>query len=186
VAGDVKDEADAHALVEAAVGPFGGLDIAFNNAGTLGAIGATTDVATQAWRDTIDTNLTSAFLAAKSQLPAMLSRGGGSMVFTSSFVGYTAGLPQMAAYAASKAGLIGLTQALAIEFIQRSRVRAQHRPDRSGHEAGFDPEKAIGLNATTVLILPGSEGKVPPTVSLSTVPSLDMFSCSRRALPMRS
>ena len=125
VAGDVKDEAVAHALVEAAVGRFGGLDIAFNNAGTLGAIGATTDVATQAWRDTIDTNLTSAFLAAKYQLPAMLTRGGGSMVFTSSFVGYTAGLPQMAAYAASKAGLIGLTQALAVEFALRGiRVNA--------------------------------------------------------------
>ena len=55
----------------------------------------------------------------------MLTRGGGSMVFTSSFVGYTAGLPQMAAYAASKAGLIGLTQALAVEFALRGiRVNA--------------------------------------------------------------
>jgi NAD(P)-dependent dehydrogenase (short-subunit alcohol dehydrogenase family) len=95
---------------------FGGLDIAFNNAGTLGAVGATTEVATQAWRDTVDTNLTSAFLGAKHQLPAMLNRGGGSIVFTSSFVGYTAGLPQMAACAASKSGLIGLTQALVVEF----------------------------------------------------------------------
>lgn len=67
---------------------FGGLDIAFNNAGTLGAVGATTEVATQAWRDTVDTNLTSAFLGAKHQLPAMLNRGGGSIVFTSSFVGH--------------------------------------------------------------------------------------------------
>lgn len=58
----------------------------------------------------------SAFLAAKYQVPAMRKRGRGAIVFTSTFVGYTAGLPNMAAYAASKAGLIGLTQALAAEL----------------------------------------------------------------------
>ena len=46
----------------------------------------------------------------------MLARGGGSIIFTSSFVGHTAGMPGMAAYAASKAGLIGLTQVLAAEL----------------------------------------------------------------------
>jgi NAD(P)-dependent dehydrogenase (short-subunit alcohol dehydrogenase family) len=66
VAGDVKDEAVTHALVEAAVRRFGGLDIAFNNAGTLGSARATTEVATQAWRDTIDTDLTSASSASLS------------------------------------------------------------------------------------------------------------------------
>ena len=55
----------------------------------------------------------------------MLARGAGSVVFTSTFVGYTAGFPGMAAYAASKAGLMGLTQALAVEFGGRSvRVNA--------------------------------------------------------------
>lgn len=46
----------------------------------------------------------------------MIQRGGGALVFTSTFVGYTVGLPQMAAYAASKSGLIGLTQSLATEL----------------------------------------------------------------------
>ena len=116
LAGDVKDEAFAKALVELAVGRFGGLDVAFNNAGTMGEMGATPDVSLSGWEDTIGTNLTSAFLGAKHQLPAMLDRNGGSLIFTSTFVGYTIGLPGMAAYAASKAGLIGLTQALAAEF----------------------------------------------------------------------
>lgn len=116
VAGDVRDEAFAQALVHNAVEHFGGLDIAFNNAGTLGEMGPTLDVSTPGWRDTLDTNLTSAFLGAKHQIPAMLKRGGGSVIFTSSFVGYTVGFPGAAAYAASKAGLIGLTQALAAEF----------------------------------------------------------------------
>ena len=116
LAGDVKDEAFAKALVELAIGRFGGLDVAFNNAGTIGEMGASPDVSLSGWEDTIRTNLTSAFLGAKYQLPAMLERNGGSLIFTSTFVGYTVGLPGTAAYAASKAGIIGLTQALAAEF----------------------------------------------------------------------
>lgn len=116
LAGNVKDEAYAKALVQLAVDRFGGLDVAFNNAGTIGDPGATPDMPLADWEETIGTNLTSAFLGAKYQLPAMLARGGGSLIFTSTFVGYTVGLPGMAAYAASKAGLIGLTQALAAEF----------------------------------------------------------------------
>ena len=116
VAGDVRDEALAKALVDAAVEHFGGLDIAFNNAGALGAMGSVADVSLEGWRDTLDTNLTSAFLGAKYQVPAMLARGGGSIIFTSSFVGSTVGFPGMAAYAASKAGLTGLTQVLAAEL----------------------------------------------------------------------
>lgn len=68
------------------------------------------------WRDTVDTNLTSAFLGAKHQVPALVERGGGSLIFTSTFVGHTVGMPGMAAYAASKAGLIGLVQVLATEW----------------------------------------------------------------------
>lgn len=116
LAGDVKEEAFAKTLVETAVGEFGGLDVAFNNAGTLGEMGATPDVSLSGWNDTIETNLTSAFLGAKYQIPAMLDRGNGSLIFTSTFVGYTAGMPGVAAYAAGKAGLIGLTQTLAAEF----------------------------------------------------------------------
>src|SRR4029453_328303 len=115
-AGDVKDEAFAQSLVAAAIRSFGGLDIAFNNAGALGEMGPTPHVSLNGWTDTIETNLTSAFLGAKYQIPAMLDRGGGSLIFTSSFVGYTAGMPGVAAYAASKSGLIGLTKALAAEF----------------------------------------------------------------------
>ncbi|TGT91142.1 MULTISPECIES: SDR family oxidoreductase [unclassified Mesorhizobium] len=116
LAGDVTDETYAKALVELAVGSFGGLDIALNNAGSVGLMGPVPDMSAQTWHGTMDTNLTSAFLGAKYQIPAMLERGGGSLIFTSSFVGYTAGMPGMAAYAAAKAGLIGLTQVLAAEY----------------------------------------------------------------------
>jgi NAD(P)-dependent dehydrogenase (short-subunit alcohol dehydrogenase family) len=126
LAGDVREEAFAKALVELATSKFGGVDIAFNNAGTLGKLGLSVpDLALVDWTDTLATSLSSAFLGAKYQIPAMLKRGGGSLIFTSSFVGYTVGFAQTAAYAASKAGLIGLTQALAAEYgPQNIRVNA--------------------------------------------------------------
>lgn len=125
LAGDVREEAYAEALVAHAVAAYGGLDIAFNNAGWTGEMGETTAVSSQGWRDTIDTNLTSAFFGAKYQIPAMLRRGSGSLIFTSTFVGVTAGMPGMAAYAAAKAGLLGLTQVLAAEYGPRKiRVNA--------------------------------------------------------------
>jgi len=125
LAGDVTDEGYARALVALARERFGGLDVAFNNAATVHPMGPTTDIDAAAWRHAVDTNLTSAFLGAKHQIPAMLARGGGSLIFTSTFVGHTVGFPGVAAYAASKSGLIGLTQALAVEYgRQNLRVNA--------------------------------------------------------------
>ena len=116
LAGDVTDEAYAKALVDLAVEKFGGLDIAFNNVGAVGPMGPISELSLKGWRETLDANLTSAFLGAKYQVPAMVERGGGSLIFTSTFVGHTVGMPGMTSYAASKAGLIGLTQVLAAEY----------------------------------------------------------------------
>jgi NAD(P)-dependent dehydrogenase (short-subunit alcohol dehydrogenase family) len=125
LAGDVREEGYARALVELAVSRFGGLDIAFNNVGLVGEMGPVSDLSLESWHETLDTNLTSAFLGAKYQIPAMIERGGGSLIFTSTFVGHTVGMPGMTAYAASKSGLIGLTQVLAAEFGARGiRVNA--------------------------------------------------------------
>ncbi|HXA48059.1 MAG TPA: SDR family oxidoreductase [Burkholderiaceae bacterium] len=116
LAGDVRSEAYAKALVELALSTYGRLDIAFNNAGTLGEAGPSTDVSESGWADTLAINLTGSFLGAKHQIAQMLKNGGGSVIFTSTFVGYTFAFPGVAAYAASKSGLIGLTQALASEY----------------------------------------------------------------------
>lgn len=125
LAGDVADEGYAQALVELAERRFGGLDIAFDNAGTLGPMAPTSEVSAVDWDATMRVNLGGAFLSAKHQIPAMERRGGGSIVFTSTFVGYTAGMPNVAAYAASKAGIIGLVQALAVEVARKGvRVNA--------------------------------------------------------------
>ncbi|WP_248920659.1 SDR family oxidoreductase [Pseudomonas entomophila] len=116
VSGDITDPALAPELVRAAMRQFGGLDIAFNNAGTLGELAPTPGLTLEAWRHTLDTNLTGVFLCARAQIPALLNRGGGSLIFTSTFVGHSVGMPGMAAYAASKAGLVGLTQVIAAEY----------------------------------------------------------------------
>ena len=116
VAGDVGEEAHHKALVETAQAEFGGLDIAFNNAGTTGPIGPLPALSAEEWQSVLTANLTSGFLAAKYQLPALEARGGGAITFTSTFVGYTAGFPGLAAYAASKSGLVGLVQVLASEY----------------------------------------------------------------------
>lgn len=125
VSGDVADEAYAHELVQAAEAEFGRLDIAFNNAGSLGAMGPTPEVTAQDWEAALRVNLSSAFFAAKYQLPSMLKQTRASLIFTSTFVGHTAGFAGMASYAASKSGLIGLVQALAVEFGEQNvRVNA--------------------------------------------------------------
>jgi len=125
LAGDVSDEAFAKELVERAEQSYGRLDVAFNNAGTLGEKGPTTGISLDGWNEALKVNLTSAFLAAKHQIPAMLKQDKGSIIFTSTFVGYTVGFPGAAAYAASKSGLIGLTRVLAAEYgPQNIRVNA--------------------------------------------------------------
>ena len=116
LAGDVRSEDYARALVALAVQRYDRLDIAFNNAGTLGESGASTGVSEAGWNDALAINLTGSFLGAKHQIAQMLKHGGGSVIFTSTFVGYSFSFPGVAAYAASKSGLIGLTQALAAEF----------------------------------------------------------------------
>lgn len=115
VAGDVTSESYNQELVDVAVAEYGRLDIAFNNAGTIGKLSPIVEQSLEDWEFTHRTNLTSGFLAAKAQIPAMLEHGC-SIIFTSSFVGYTTGMPNMAAYAAAKAGLIGFCKSLAAEY----------------------------------------------------------------------
>jgi len=116
LAGDVRSEEYNKALVALAVKNYGRLDVAFNNAGVIGEAGPSTEVSEAGWNDAIAINLTGSFLGAKHQIAEMQKHGGGSVIFTSTFVGYSSSFPGMAAYAASKAGLIGLTQTLAAEF----------------------------------------------------------------------
>ena len=86
-AGDARQPETHAAVVRTAEQAFGGLDIAVNNVGALGACKPLAELSPDEWRDTLESNLTTAFLGARSQIPAMLRRGSGALVFTSSFVG---------------------------------------------------------------------------------------------------
>jgi len=121
--GDVALEDTHRRAVATSAETYGGLDLAFNNAGMVGDILPLADCSVSNWDQVIATNLTSAFMAVRHQVPAMLENGSGALVFTSSFVGNSVGLPGMGAYAASKAGLGGLVKSLAADYAHRG-IRA--------------------------------------------------------------
>ncbi|ASC90071.1 SDR family oxidoreductase [Alcaligenes faecalis] len=123
VAGDITQAETHEQLIEAANSRFGGLDIAINNAGIVGALKPLAEMSLEEWQTTLDTNLEAAFLGARSQIPAMLHRGGGSIVFTSSFVGTSVGLPGMSAYGAAKAALMGLVKGITADYAAKG-IRA--------------------------------------------------------------
>tara|TARA_R110000744_G_scaffold330896_1_gene436346 strand:- start:1668 stop:2438 length:771 start_codon:yes stop_codon:yes gene_type:complete len=164
LSGDVSDEMYAQALVNCAKDEFGGLDGAFNNAGTTGELGPVPDMQSDNWHKVIGVNLSSGFYAAKYQIPLLRENGGGSIVFTSSFVGHTVGLPGMAAYAAAKAGLIGMTQVLAVEHgAENIRVNALLPGGTMTAMAGDDPgfhEVVRGLHALKRMAEPSEIAQV--------------------------
>lgn len=116
VIGDVGAPETHKELIEVSVRAFGGLDIAFNNAGSLGPIKPLAEITLPEWQETVSTNITAAVLGAREQIPAMLIRGGGSLIFTSSFVGTSVGLPDMAAYGTVKAALMGLVKGITADY----------------------------------------------------------------------
>jgi NAD(P)-dependent dehydrogenase (short-subunit alcohol dehydrogenase family) len=120
VATDVADPAQCQALVDAAVAEFGRVDILVNNAGIGTAVAATRETPEQ-FREVIDINLNGCYWMA--QACGRVMAPGSSIINISSVLGITtAGLPQ-AAYAASKAGLIGLTRDLANQWTGRKGIR---------------------------------------------------------------
>ncbi len=116
VTGDIRQEATHAELVRCALENFGHIDVAFNNAATVGRIAPLTDQHIEDWNEVVATNLTSAFLGARAQVPAMLENGGGSIIFTGSFVGSSVGLPGMSLYGCTKSALIGLVKGLTADF----------------------------------------------------------------------
>jgi NAD(P)-dependent dehydrogenase (short-subunit alcohol dehydrogenase family) len=110
---DVTDSAAVAALVAATVTRFGRLDICFANAG-IGGGGLVADLPEETFDRVIGVNLKGAFLCAKHAVPHLLASGGGALIFTASELALV-GSPGGAAYCASKAGLIGMARALAVD-----------------------------------------------------------------------
>jgi len=119
VRADVAREDDIVALVEKTVGTFGGLHIAFNNAGAEGQFGLlTTEQTVEHYHQVCDINIRGVLLSMKHEISAMLRSGGGAIVNNSSVAGHI-GFAGSSVYVASKFAVIGLTKTAALEFARQ-------------------------------------------------------------------
>jgi NAD(P)-dependent dehydrogenase (short-subunit alcohol dehydrogenase family) len=114
---DVTSSDSVRAAVETAVEIAGGLDGACSTAGSLSAEDLD-DLTPESWRHCLEVNLTGAFLVAKHTAGALAASDAGALVLTSSTSGLVGSRGQVA-YCAAKAGIVGLTQALAAELAPR-------------------------------------------------------------------
>lgn len=112
---DVSVPAQVEAAVRAAATTFGRLDCAFNNAGIEGETAPTHESTEENWDRVLGVNLRGTWLCMRAELPRLLAAGGGAIVNCASIAGMV-GFPGIAAYTASKHGVIGLTRAAALEY----------------------------------------------------------------------
>jgi NAD(P)-dependent dehydrogenase (short-subunit alcohol dehydrogenase family) len=112
---DVRIAAEVEALVNTAVATYGRLDCAYNNAATEGMAGPIADCTEDNWNKVMDTNLKGLWLCMKYELAVMLKQGSGAIVNCSSLTGVI-GFPGVAAYTASKHGVLGLTKAASLDY----------------------------------------------------------------------
>jgi NAD(P)-dependent dehydrogenase (short-subunit alcohol dehydrogenase family) len=123
---DVTSEDEVRALFQSAVDEYGGLDIAFNNAGISPPEDdsiLTTDL--DAWRRVQEVNLTSVYLCCKYAIEQMRRRGGGSIINTASFVAVLGSATSQVSYTASKGGVLAMSRELGVQFAREGiRVNA--------------------------------------------------------------
>jgi NAD(P)-dependent dehydrogenase (short-subunit alcohol dehydrogenase family) len=115
VQADVTKEADVEAMVDKAVGVFGRLNIAFNNAGTVGENPSLIEQTEAEYDRTMNVNVKGVWLSMKYEIAQMLKQGSGSIVNTSSGAGVVA-VPSQSLYTASKHAVVGLTKAAALQY----------------------------------------------------------------------
>ncbi|WP_340101130.1 glucose 1-dehydrogenase [Salinibaculum salinum] len=111
---DVTDDGDVEEMVETATTEYGGLDVAFNNAGIGGTFDATDEISEEDWQAIIDVNLSGIWRSMRKEIPVMLEDGGGAIVNTASVLGKV-GEAETPAYTAAKHGVVGLTKVAALE-----------------------------------------------------------------------
>lgn len=115
--GDVGEPDTARRAIQQALDHFGQIDIVFNNAGVMTS-GDLMELGDDQWDTIISTNLRSMYLMCRAALPHMLARGRGSIINTSSVMAFLTE-PGHEAYTTSKAGIVGLTKALAVSYAAR-------------------------------------------------------------------
>ncbi|HEY8303197.1 MAG TPA: SDR family NAD(P)-dependent oxidoreductase [Solirubrobacteraceae bacterium] len=153
VVADVADEGSVAALMQGAVDELGRLDILVTCAAAGPAFGPTTELTLERWRTVLDLDLTGTFLACREAGRHMLAGGYGRIVNLTSFH-VLATYPERSAYVAAKAGVAGLTQALAVEWGGRgvtanSIAPGPIRTDRTSWFLANDPTAKGGMIGRT-------------------------------------
>ncbi|RBW48586.1 SDR family NAD(P)-dependent oxidoreductase [Marinobacter sp. F3R11] len=123
---DTSDHEQVKAAVDFACSEFGALNLAFNNAGILGATVPTGELSIEDWHRVISINLNGVFYGLRYQIPAMLKAGGGAIVNTASILGLI-GTENLAGYVAAKHAVSGLTKTAALEYSSKGvRINSVH------------------------------------------------------------
>ena len=129
---DVSDEADAEAMVKAAVDRFGGLSVLYNNAGVMmSQDGSVTETDVSIWDTTLGINVKGVAFGCKYGVPAMIASGGGSIINVASFVAWMGAATSQTAYTASKGAVVSMTREIAVEFARRGIRATRCAPGRS-------------------------------------------------------
>ena len=117
---DVSIEDDARAMVDAAVGAYGGLHVLYNNAGIMpaedGSVEATDG---SVWDRVLAINVKGVAHGCKYGIPAMIDSGGGSIVNVASFVAWMGAATSQTAYTASKGAVLAMTREIAVEYARK-------------------------------------------------------------------
>lgn len=114
--GDVSNPVLCRHVIDRTMAQFGRIDVLFNNAGIV-LNGSLVECTEEEWQKTLDVNLKSMYLMCHAAVPIMRQQGGGTIVNMSSIAGPT-GVANRGAYSVSKAGVIGLTKSLAMDFVK--------------------------------------------------------------------
>lgn len=158
---DLTDESQVKELVAATIEAFGGLGIAVNNAGMTSVslsgaaeAGSLTSLPLAAWKASFARNLDTAFTVCREALPHMIEAGWGRIVNIASVTGPVMAMRNEAAYASTKAGMVGLTRSIALDYSSRGVTANAVAPGWIGtgsqteHEAGEAATTPIGRSAT--------------------------------------
>jgi 3-oxoacyl-[acyl-carrier protein] reductase len=170
---DLTDGAEVEALADAVRDSLGDVDVVVNNAGMAsvaspGVFRPVSQLSDADWRTEIDRNLTTAFLVSRAFVGSMAERGWGRVVNIAATVGPVNSMPAQAGYAAGKAGLVGLTRALAVEVVADGVTVNAVAPGFIHTGSSTTTELQYGLD--TPAGRPGSPDEVAAAVSFLVSP----------------